>query len=204
MSSEPPAKQIKMDTVAAATAPTDKTTEQLKEEAKQECPPAEIKPAFDPSTIKVNYEYNSANTDGSVIKFKKLSDHAIIPARGSEWAAGFDLFSAHETTIAAHSHGLVKTDIAVELPFGSYGRVAPRSGLAYKKFIDIGAGVVDVDYRGNVGVVVFNHLHQDFQVKYGDKVAQLVVEKIFMPAVEVCTELSDTCRGEGGYGSTGR
>ena len=99
---------------------------------------------------------------------------------------------------------MVKTDIAVQLPYGSYGRVAPRSGLAYKKFIDIGAGLVDVDYRGNVGVVVFNHFHEDFVVNYGDRVAQLVVEKIFMPSVIVTEELTDTERGSGGYGSTGK
>jgi dUTP pyrophosphatase len=80
---------------------------------------------------------------------------------------------------------------------------APRSGLAVKNFIDVGAGVVDYDYRGNVGVVLFNHGDQDFPVAHGDRVAQLVLERISMaPAVEV-QELSDTTRGSGGFGSTG-
>ncbi len=81
--------------------------------------------------------------------------------------------------------------------------IAPRSGLAVKNFIDVGAGVVDYDYRGNVGVVLFNHGDQDFAVARGDRVAQLVLERISMaPAVEV-QELSDTTRGSSGFGSTG-
>jgi deoxyuridine 5'-triphosphate nucleotidohydrolase len=80
---------------------------------------------------------------------------------------------------------------------------APRSGLAVKNFIDVGAGVVDYDYRGNVGVVLFNHGEQDFAIARGDRVAQLILERICMaPAVEV-QELSDTARGSGGFGSTG-
>ena len=80
---------------------------------------------------------------------------------------------------------------------------APRSGLAVKNFIDVGAGVVDFDYRGNVGVVLFNHADVDFTVSRGDRVAQLILERISMaPAVEV-QELSDTTRGAGGFGSTG-
>jgi len=213
MSSEPVAKQAKMEHESAATKPTDKTIEELKAKVNKvadqkpahqiACSDSEVK---DPATIDINYDHNNSkdSVDGSIIKFKKLSSHALIPARGSPLAAGFDLFSAHETTIKAGGHGLVKTDIAVQLPYGSYGRVAPRSGLAYKKFINIGAGVVDVDYRGNVGVVVFNHYHEDFVVKYGDRVAQLVIEKIFMPSVVVTDELTDTERGAGGYGSTGK
>lgn len=158
--------------------------------------------------VQVDYKFNKLSAgdpcyDGSIIKFRKRVEHAIVPARGSQHAAGFDLFSSEEKVIAAGSHGLVKTGISVELPAGSYGRIAPRSGLAVKKFIDIGAGVVDVDYRGDVGVVIFNHFHEDFTVQYGDKIAQLVVERIFMPSVEVVQELSETVRGASGYGSTG-
>ena len=97
----------------------------------------------------------------------------------------------------------MKTGIAIACPTGTYGRVAPRSGLAVKKFIDTGAGVIDADYRGEVGVVLFNFSDQDFSVKVGDRIAQLVLEKICMvPAIEVET-LSDTERGSGGFGSTG-
>ena len=81
--------------------------------------------------------------------------------------------------------------------------LAPRSGLAVKNFIDVGAGVVDYDYRGNVGVVLFNHADEDFTVHKGDRVAQLILERISMAAAEEVQELSDTVRGAGGFGSTG-
>ena len=105
--------------------------------------------------------------------------------------------------IPAKGKGIVKTDLAIAVPAGTYARIAPRSGLAVKHFIDTGAGVVDYDYRGNVGVVLFNHADADFEIKKGDRVAQLILEKISMaPCVEV-TELSETERGAGGFGSTG-
>ena len=80
---------------------------------------------------------------------------------------------------------------------------APRSGLAWKKHIDVGAGVIDADYRGCVGVVLFNHSAEDLEVKRGDRVAQLILERIETPPVEEVTELDDTERGAGGFGSTG-
>ena len=89
------------------------------------------------------------------------------------------------------------------MPHGTYGRVAPRSGLAWKHHIDIGAGVVDEDYRGNVGVVMFNHADQVFTVKKGDRIAQLVCEKIVYPDLEVLESLDETDRGSNGFGSTG-
>ena len=88
---------------------------------------------------------------GDLLQVAKLSEHATIPTRGSSSAAGYDLYSAEDTTIPARGKGLVKTDIQVKVPHGTYGRIAPRSGLAWKQHIDIGAGVVDEDYRGNVG-----------------------------------------------------
>jgi deoxyuridine 5'-triphosphate nucleotidohydrolase len=81
---------------------------------------------------------------------------------------------------------------------------APRSGLAVKNFIDTGAGVVDYDYRGNVGVVLFNHAEEDFSVRRGDRVAQLILERISMvAAAQEVQELAETSRGAGGFGSTG-
>lgn len=134
---------------------------------------------------------------------KKLSENATLPKRGSAGAAGYDLSSAEDTVVPARGKAVVKTDIAIRVPKGTYGRVAPRSGLAVKNFIDTGAGVVDEDYRGNVGVVLFNHSDVDFQVKKGDRVAQLVLEVIKTPEVEEVEELDDTERGANGYGSTG-
>ena len=83
------------------------------------------------------------------------------------------------------------------------GRIAPRSGLAVKHFIDTGAGVIDADYRGQVKVLLFNHSEADFEVKEGDRIAQLVLERIWTPEVVVVEELEESVRGVGGFGSTG-
>ena len=80
---------------------------------------------------------------------------------------------------------------------------APRSGLAWKHSIDVGAGVIDADYRGPVGVILFNHSDQDFAVKAGDRIAQLILERIVMPDVMEVEDLESTTRGSGGFGSTG-
>lgn len=83
------------------------------------------------------------------------------------------------------------------------GRIAPRSGLASKHFIDTGAGVIDADYRGQVKVLLFNHADADYEVKEGDRIAQLVLERIVTPEVEEVKELEESVRGAGGFGSTG-
>ncbi|KAI8606683.1 dUTPase-like protein [Dissophora ornata] len=134
---------------------------------------------------------------------KKLSDKARVPTRGSKHAAGFDLYSAKAMTIPAHSQGVVPTDISIAVPEGTYGRVAPRSGLAVKHFIDVGAGVVDYDYRGPLGVVLFNFGQKEFVIEEGDRIAQLVLEKIHICEAVVVEELDSTERGSGGFGSTG-
>lgn len=108
-----------------------------------------------------------------------------------------------DTVIPARGKAIVKTDLAIAIPENTYARIAPRSGLAVKHFIDVGAGVVDYDYRGNVGVVLFNHSDVDFPVKQNDRIAQLILEKIAMVPVEEVMELPSSERGEGGFGSTG-
>ncbi|CAH8564107.1 unnamed protein product [Dicrocoelium dendriticum] len=145
----------------------------------------------------------SARSDNEVLKFAKLSGHAITPTRGSALAAGYDLYAAQEVVIPAKGRGLVRTDIQISLPDGCYGRIAPRSGLALKHGIDVGAGVIDQDYRGNVGILLFNFGDVDFLVKEGDRVAQLICERIFVPELVMCDLLTDTVRGSNGYGSTG-
>ena len=134
---------------------------------------------------------------------KKLRNNAAIPKRGTEEAAGYDVASSEEVTVPAKGKVVVKTGISVAVPEGCYGRIAPRSGLAVKKFIDVGAGVIDADYRGEVGVVLFNHSGEDFKVKPGDRIAQLILEKIDTPQVKEVEELPDTTRGAKGFGSTG-
>ncbi|XP_056428252.1 deoxyuridine 5'-triphosphate nucleotidohydrolase, mitochondrial isoform X1 [Hyla sarda] len=145
-------------------------------------------------------------SDGSaaVLRFAKLSEHAFTPTRGSARAAGYDLYSAYDYVIDSQDKAIVKTDIQICVPSGCYGRVAPRSGLAAKHFIDVGAGVIDEDYRGNVGVVLFNFGKEPFVVKKGDRVAQLICERIVYPELEELKVLDDTERGAGGFGSTGQ
>ncbi|XP_014671624.1 PREDICTED: deoxyuridine 5'-triphosphate nucleotidohydrolase-like [Priapulus caudatus] len=139
----------------------------------------------------------------AVLRFAKLSELAFKPSKGSQFAAGFDLYSAYDYTVPARGQVLAKTDIQVAVPPGCYGRIAPRSGLAAKHSIDVGAGVVDADYRGNVGVILFNFGPDDFKVSRGDRIAQLICEKIELPDLEESETLDDTARGDGGFGSTG-
>ena len=105
--------------------------------------------------------------------------------------------------IPSKGKGVVQTGLAISFPLGVYARIAPRSGLAVKKFIDVGAGVVDSDYRGEIGVVLFNHSVVDFPVPVGDRIAQLILEKIKTPAVQKVIVLSAIDRGSGEFGSTG-
>merc|ERR1712146_154259 len=103
-----------------------------------------------------------------------------MPARGSLHAAGFDLASSQKVSVPAGGKAIVKTGLSIATPTGTYARIAPRSGLAVKRMIHVGAGVVDADYRGEVGVVLFNHGPEVFEVAPGDRVAQLILEKITM------------------------
>ncbi|KAF9452171.1 dUTP diphosphatase [Macrolepiota fuliginosa MF-IS2] len=134
---------------------------------------------------------------------KRLSEKARLPTRGSALAAGYDLYSAEKKVVPAHGKALIDTQISVAVPPGTYGRVAPRSGLASKFMIDTGAGVIDADYRGTVYVLLFNLSDKDFQVEEGDRVAQLIIERIYTPDVLEVDDLDETLRGVAGFGSTG-
>jgi dUTP pyrophosphatase len=137
------------------------------------------------------------------LRVKKLTQDAILPTRGSGCAVGYDLYSTDEVVVPPTHRALVGTSVAVVLPPGVYGRVAPRSGLAVKHGIQVGAGVVDPDYTGEVKVVLFNHGDKDFEVKKGDRIAQLVLERCETPPVEEVGAVEETDRGSGGFGSTG-
>ncbi len=135
---------------------------------------------------------------------KRLSEKAVIPKRGSAEAAGIDLSSAVEAIVPARGKAMIATDLSIAVPLGHYARIAPRSGLAAKNSIDVGAGVVDSDYRGALNVILFNHADVDFAVKQGDRIAQLILEKISFADVEEVQDLDATVRGAGGFGSTGK
>eukprot|EP01122_Echinamoeba_exundans_P000731 TRINITY_DN10665_c0_g1_i1.p1 TRINITY_DN10665_c0_g1~~TRINITY_DN10665_c0_g1_i1.p1 ORF type:complete len:203 (-),score=48.93 TRINITY_DN10665_c0_g1_i1:199-807(-) len=139
-----------------------------------------------------------------ILKVKRLSEHAKLPVRGSARAAGYDLFSAEATKVPSRGKALVKTDISIAVPSGCYGRIAPRSSLAWKNHVDVGAGVIDEDYRGPVGVVLYNFSEVDFAIEQGDRIAQLIIERIATPDVEEVDDLDGTDRGAGGFGSTGK
>lgn len=138
------------------------------------------------------------------LKIKKLCYDAIVPTRGSDGAVGYDLYSSEDATVPCQAgRALVGTGITAVLPPGVYGRVAPRSGLAVKHCINVGAGVIDPDFTGEIKVVLFNHGVKDFEVKKGDRIAQLVLERCETPPIEEISIVEDTERGSGGFGSTG-
>ena len=141
----------------------------------------------------------------SLFRFAKAVSNAIAPTRAEVGAAGYDLSACEDKIIPAGKWDKVDTGIAVEFPNYCYGRVAPRSGLAFKKGISVGAGVIDSSYRGTIQVILFNHGTDDFIVKSGDRIAQLIFEKIYTPELEEVTieKLTTTDRGTGGFGSTG-
>ncbi len=141
--------------------------------------------------------------DLTILPFKKLDEQATLPTRGSEFAAGLDLYASQPSTIPARGFANVNTGVAVAVPLGFYGRIAPRSGLAAKFGIDTLAGVVDSDYRGEITCVLANHSDNDFEVNVGDRIAQFVIEAIILPTPEFTEELPQTARGASGFGSTG-
>ena len=136
---------------------------------------------------------------------KKLTNDAIMPTRGSDGAVGYDLYSAEDAVVPCQAgRALIGTGISVVLPPGVYGRVAPRSGLAVKHCINVGAGVIDPDYTGEIKVVLFNHGENDFEIKRGDRIAQLVLERCETPPIKEIEIIEETERGSGGFGSTGQ
>jgi len=140
----------------------------------------------------------------SVLKFKKLTANATLPTRGSSAAAGLDLYSIEAVSLLPQQRTLVRTGLAVAIPAGYYGRVAPRSGLATKNGIDVLAGVIDADYRGEIQVLLYNTGDETVELPAQSKICQLIIEKIVTPDAEWADELTGTARGASGFGSTGR
>lgn len=136
------------------------------------------------------------------LKVKLETKNAKVPLR-NEGDAGYDLFSDKDYVVPAGGKEMINTGISVAIPSGHYGRIAPRSGLAWKNSIDVGAGVIDMSYRGLVKVILFNHSKKDYAIKQGDRIAQLILEKISTPEIEVVTSFESTTRGDNGFGSSG-
>lgn len=135
-----------------------------------------------------------------------VDEHAKTPTKGSPYSAGHDLYSSEQVVIPSNSRKLVNTGIILQVDREDcYLRVAPRSGLAVKG-IDIGAGVVDYDYRGKVKILMINNTSSDYTVDIGDRIAQLIVERIYTDEFvdSPIDAMTDTNRGVGGFGSTGK
>ena len=132
-----------------------------------------------------------------MLKIKLLSKTARLPIYGSEQAIGLDLYADNGSEgravfLGAGARRLFGTGIALAIPQGYYGRVAPRSGLAYKHGIDVLAGVIDADYRQEIGVILFNTSCQSFTVTHGDRIAQLILERADRLELAQVEELDET------------
>ena len=150
-------------------------------------------------------QYNDESEESVVVQYIKLSRDAKVPKRMSPGAAGYDLYSVGDHCIAPMSKEEVSIGLQIRVPANTYGRIAPRSGLASQHFIHVGAGVIDRDYRGCVTVLLFNFGASPFFVFKGDRIAQLIIERTAQPVfVEADGSLDATARGFAGRGSTGR
>ncbi len=142
------------------------------------------------------------------ISIKKLDERAVVPTYGSPYAAGADLYACldEEVVIPPHGTAMIPTGLALELPVGYAGLIYARSGLATKKGLAPAnkVGVVDCDYRGEVKVSLHNHTSSPAAVSPGERVAQLVITPYITAEFELSEELSETVRGAGGFGSTGK
>lgn len=138
-----------------------------------------------------------------VLNFKRLDPGAVLPVRGSSLSAGLDICAIEDLTIQPGERVLARTGLAVAIPEGYYGRLAPRSGLATQKGLDTLAGVIDADYRGEIRCLLYNAGDEAIHLLAQSKVCQLIIEKIAKPTAVWADEISDTDRGTGGFGSTG-
>jgi dUTP pyrophosphatase len=137
------------------------------------------------------------------LRFKQLDPRAALPQRGSVLAAGLDVCGIEDVEIGPRQRVTARTGLAVAIPPGFYGRVAPRSGLAAKRGLDVLAGVIDSDYRGEICVVLYNTGDETIHLPAGSKICQLIIEQIITPEAAWATDLDETARGAGGFGSTG-
>lgn len=136
------------------------------------------------------------------IPIKKTSPLAKTPTSGSEFSAGYDLCSIEEYNLKPMERHLFTTGIFIAIPAGVYGRIAPRSGLASKNGIDVMAGVIDSDYTGEIKVLLINLGDTEMRISAGDKIAQIIFERISNAEFIDVNELPKTSRGEGGFGSS--
>ena len=142
------------------------------------------------------------------VKIEKIDERAQIPTYGTNQSAGADLRACLDETIVIrkNSRELVQTGLKMKIPSGYEGQIRPRSGLALKQGITVlnSPGTIDSDYRGPIGVILYNTTSSDVEIKHGDRIAQIVFAKVGQPAFDEGEVGDDTERGEGGFGSTGK
>lgn len=142
-----------------------------------------------------------------IVRFQKMDDRAVQPQYGSAYAAGADLYAVLDAplTLSAGETALIHTGLAVEIPAGFVGLVCARSGLATKRGLAPAnkVGVIDADYRGEIMVALHNHSVVSQTIEHGERVAQLLLMPYLTAMYEEAESLTDTDRGEGGFGSTG-
>tara|TARA_R110002020_G_scaffold194354_10_gene395168 strand:+ start:14728 stop:15240 length:513 start_codon:yes stop_codon:yes gene_type:complete len=139
------------------------------------------------------------------IKVKQLSEDARLPTKANESDAGFDLYASEDTQIPSGERVMVSTSISLAIHDGWVGLIWPRSGMAVKQGVDVFAGVIDAGYRGEVKVCLYNSGKDTVEIKTGDRIAQLLIQKLANTTLAwTHGELDDTGRGEGGFGSSGK
>lgn len=161
-------------------------------------------------TMKIGKEKREEGSDVK-LKYAFLTENAKDPVRLDPLDAGLDLKSAYDFSVPARGRELIKTDLQFEFPRGYFGKIESRSGLSWKKGIETGAGVLDENYRGPVGVVLHNHTDEVFYIKAGDRIAQMILEEYGTHELVKCPplgsgeegEISSTERGDNGFGSSG-
>jgi dUTP pyrophosphatase len=142
-------------------------------------------------------------TDNKYVRFFKIKSNAIAPRRGTIGSCGYDIASIDDVDIEPFERKAINTGFKIQLPIGTYGRLASRSGLALNHSIDVAGGVIDSDYRGEIIVILCNNGKTKYSVKKGDRIAQLIIEKYLHCKTFTDLSLSETSRGENGFGSTG-
>lgn len=139
------------------------------------------------------------------IDFVKLNPLARIPSRANADDAGSDLYSIEDVIIPPLTRKLIRTGLSLSMPVGVYGRIAPRSGLAFKHGIDVLAGVIDPGYRGEIGVILYNtDQNNTFNIACGDRIAQIIFETYHSVIFQETNNLGETSRSDSGFGSSGK
>ena len=153
--------------------------------------------------VKMKRSISEVSKDTQDLPIQLLTPKGKIPTCSTYEAPGYDLYSSEDIKVPPRTRILVSTDFAIQVPPGTYGRIAPRSGLSVKNCIDIGAGVIDKDYRAQIKILLISHSDTEFLVQQGDRIAQLILEQVKTPDTKTVQSLQSTERGSKGFGSTG-